>query len=112
MKSGIKPKTGPMAKRTVAAKNMEIGVKAESRTKPEKKLLKKRKIDRSFDCWVVYGVEHIDVKCRLRPRDSQQKCQTEEKKQQSTVKRRQTERMIAAKKNEERHQVQKNEERH
>ena len=50
-------KIGPMSKRTVAAKNIESAVKAERRIKPEKrKLLKRREIDRLFDCCVVYGV--------------------------------------------------------
>ena len=46
MKSGIKPKIRPMSNRTVAAKNMESGVKAGRRTKPKKrKLLKEMGID-------------------------------------------------------------------
>ena len=57
MKSGIKPKIGPMSKRTVVAKNIESAVKAERRIKPKKrKLLKRREIDRLFDCCIVYGL--------------------------------------------------------
>ena len=47
MKSGIKAKIGPMSKRTIAAKNMESGVKAERRTKPEKKKAVKKMRNRS-----------------------------------------------------------------